>query len=64
MTKSESGRLGGLSTLQKHGKKHFSVIGKKGAEVFHIKYFLFPVDLNKFAIINRITGEFIRIRNS
>ena len=34
MTKQEAGRLGGLTTFQKDGKKYMREIGKKGAHVF------------------------------
>ena len=28
MSREESGRIGGLKTLERHGRKHFSTIGK------------------------------------
>lgn len=55
--KQRAGKKGGDATLRKHGREHFSRIGKCGAEVFHARYRLEPVNLNDFAIVNRETGE-------
>lgn len=58
MTKSESGRLGGMATFAKYGKKHMKAIGKLGGIAFHNKYRLVPVGVNLFAIVDRQTDEF------
>ena len=34
----EAGRAGGLQTLQRHGRAHFSTIGKLGQEKFKERY--------------------------
>jgi len=38
ITASEAGRKGGLTLLEKQGKKHFASIGKKGQEVLVKRY--------------------------
>lgn len=57
MTKSQAGRLGGLSTVKRHGKQHMAEIGRKGAEAFHKLYRLEPISMNDFAIIDRATNK-------
>jgi len=51
------GSKGGKATVNRHGKKHMSEIGRRGAQSFHAKYRLEPRYLNDFAIVDRITGE-------
>lgn len=53
MNKSQAGRLGGLSTLRKHGKKHMQNIGKQGAAVTWSRYTLKPVGQSQYAMVNR-----------
>lgn len=59
MTKSEAGRLGGLTTYRKHGKNHMQQIGRLGALKFWSLYRLSPVGLANFAIVNRQTNEIV-----
>jgi hypothetical protein len=40
LTCREAGRLGGLSTLARRGRAHFSLIGARGQEVFATRYTL------------------------
>ena len=56
-SKAELGRLGGLATLKKYGRRHFQRLGKWGAHRMHATYKLVPVDLNDFLLVNRETGE-------
>ena len=56
-TKEEAGRLGGLATLKKFGKRHFKRLGKWGAHRMHATYRMVPVDQNDFALVHRETGE-------
>lgn len=53
MTKSEAGRLGGLTTVRRHGKEHMQAIGKKGALAFHKLYSLKPYGTYQWAIVRR-----------
>lgn len=57
MTKAEAGRIGGQHTVERHGKDHMVEIARKGAQVFHERYYLAPVGSNDFAIVNRKTNE-------
>lgn len=59
MTKSECGRLGGLSTKARYGREHYSSIGRKGATVFHERYTLAPYGLSNYVILDRQTGRFV-----
>lgn len=56
-TKRESGQLGGLATLARHGKTHFQHIGRRGALTTWQRYKLEPAGLSDFAMTNRKTGE-------
>lgn len=49
--------LGGKATVSKHGSKHMSTLGKKGAEKTHTLYALKPIGINDFLMVNRKTGE-------
>lgn len=57
MTKSEAGRLGGLATLKKYGRKHFVEAGRLGAQRTWSKYQLVPYRTSNFAMVDRETGE-------
>lgn len=59
MNKRDAGRLGGKATLAKHGKKHFSRIGKRGAQTFHKLYRLDPYGIGDFAIVDRQTNQIV-----
>lgn len=61
MSKSEAGRLGGISTFRKYGKDHMSKIGAVGGFVMHEKYDLVPYQRSDFAIIDRITGKVVAL---
>lgn len=56
MSKSEAGRLGGIKTATKHGCVYMRELARKGAQAFHAKYFLKPLALNDFLIVDRETG--------
>lgn len=64
LSPAERGKLGGKATFQKYGREHMSKIGQIGALVLHDRYKLVPIDLNKFALVNRITEEIVAIRES
>ncbi|MHC4604517.1 MAG: hypothetical protein ACYS6W_14440 [Planctomycetota bacterium] len=57
MNKSEAGRLGGLSTLNKYGKDHFSAIGRKGAASTWARYRLCPAGVNGWLMVDRVTNK-------
>jgi len=59
LTKVECGKMGDLATYKKHGTEHMQSIGKRGAESFHNRYDLKPVNLNDFAIVEKTTGKII-----
>lgn len=61
MNKSEAGSLGGQATVRKHGLEHMREIGRRGAEALWKRYHLHPVRLSKWALVNRETGEFIKL---
>ena len=63
MTKRDSGRLGGLATVARHGREHMQRIGRRGAAVFWQRYTLRPVDIAAFAIVARATGRPVAITN-
>jgi hypothetical protein len=56
MTKSEAGRKGGKSTVNKYGRRYMTELAKKGAAAFHAKYKLQPLGTSDFAIVDRATG--------
>lgn len=53
MTKAEAGRKGGTSTAKKYGNEYMSELARKGAQAFHKKYKLVPINLNDFLIVSR-----------
>ena len=53
----QAGQRGGLATLAKHGRDHFSAIGKKGAAVFWKRYHMAPAGTSGWVIVNRETGK-------
>lgn len=59
--KVKAGRKGGRATASRHGKEHMAAIGRKGAESTWKQYYLLPVELANYAMINRETGEVIAI---
>lgn len=59
MTKSQAGRLGGLSTVKNYGRGYMSIIGKRGARTTWTRYYLVPVGTSNFAMTNKQTGEVV-----
>lgn len=60
-TKRTAGRLGGLKTLERHGRDHMQAIGRRGAQVFWQRYHLVPCELSDFAIVERATGRVVNL---
>jgi hypothetical protein len=56
-----AGRMGGLATVNKHGKEHMAAIGKKGAAALYKKYQLVPAAMTGWALISRETGAVVAI---
>ena len=56
MTKSQAGRLGGLTTLARHGKTHFKNIGRLGGLATRRKYCLLPVGVSGWSLVDRRSG--------
>jgi len=56
-TKAEAGRLGGLATLKKYGRRHFKKLGKWGAHVMHATYRLDPIGQSDFVLVDRRTNK-------
>lgn len=61
MSKSEAGRLGGLATFAKYGRKHMKAIAKRGAIAFWRKYDKKPIGQTEYAIIRRSDNVIIAI---
>jgi hypothetical protein len=61
MTKAQAGQLGGLSTLKKHGAKHMSAIGKRGAKVTWTLYKKVPYGQTEYAMIRLSDNKIIAI---
>lgn len=57
LTPAERGRLGGLATLQRHGRSHFVAAGQAGGRALHNKYRLAPYNGNDFLLVNRQTDQ-------
>lgn len=57
LNKQQAGRLGGQTTLKKHGREHFANIGRKGAQAMHKKYRLVPIGIGDMAFVDRDTGQ-------
>ncbi len=62
MTKQEAGSIGGKMTFKRYGRQHMAEIGRRGAVELYRRYNLAPVDLNRFALVDRITGKVKAIR--
>lgn len=56
-TKQKAGRLGGLRTVEKHGKEHMRTIGRRGAATTWKRYAIMPVDSSGYALVERATGK-------
>jgi len=56
MSKAEAGRIGGLTTYKKYGRRYMSEIGQKGAEQTHRLYRLQPINNCDFVYVSRETG--------
>jgi hypothetical protein len=48
LSKREAGRLGGLATVEKHGREHMRAIGKRGYAAAREKYRFPPGRLKKW----------------
>lgn len=59
MTKSEAGRLGGLTTSRRYGKIYMREIARRGAAMFWKKYRLSPIGMANFAIVDRQTNKIV-----
>ena len=62
MTRKEAGALGGRKTFERFGRDYMRQIGARGAETLWRRYRLTPFQLNKFALIDRESGELRAIR--
>ncbi len=62
MTKQEAGSKGGKATVNKYGRQYMAEIGRRGAVELYRRYNLAPVDLNRFALVDRMTGKVKAIR--
>lgn len=56
-SKAEAGRLGGLATLKKFGRRYFKKLGKWGAHVMHATYRLDPLGQSDFVLVDRRTNR-------
>jgi hypothetical protein len=52
-----AGRKGGITTRERHGTKHFSAAGKKGAAATWGKYHLAPIGQSGWAMVDRKTSK-------
>jgi len=57
MSKKESARLGGLALVSKRGKEYMKQIGSKGGKATWKKYYLIPIGINDFAIVDKETHQ-------
>lgn len=62
MTKAEAGRLGGRSTVRKHGRGHMRKIGRAGARAFWDRYRVVPLGTSSWAIVCKETDEIVATR--
>lgn len=53
MSKAQAGRLGGLATVRKYGRKHMKQIGRIGGEKTWSLYFLAPVGQSHYAMVRK-----------
>lgn len=51
LSKAEAGRLGGLSTLRRHGQQHFAEIGRAGAAATWKKYVRMPLGTSDYSMV-------------
>ena len=56
-TKQSAGSLGGRATVARHGHDHMAKIGRRGGQVTHERYYLAPVNLSHFAMVDRKTNK-------
>ena len=55
--KQKAGAIGGRATVARHGREHMQQIGRRGASVTWTRYYLAPVGLNLYAMVERVTGK-------
>lgn len=60
MTKQESGRKGGQTTLQKYGKAHFSRIGKLGYAKIRELYRIIPYSTSEWALVRKSDNKILK----
>lgn len=63
MTKAEAGRLGGIATFKKHGKKHMRRIGKNGAKTTWELYSMKPIGQSQYAMVRKSDNIIVAIHN-
>lgn len=63
MNRADISSLGGQAVYKKYGSEYMSQLGRKGAIAFWKKYTVQPVQLTRFAIVERATGRVVRIMN-
>lgn len=61
MTKAEAGRLGGIATFKKHGKKHMRKIGRDGAKVTWDRHTMKPVGQGQYAMVRKSDNIIVSI---
>lgn len=64
MTKSQAGRLGGLSTFKKHGKGHMRQIGRRGGQSTWNKHQMLPVGQSQYAMVRKSDNIIVAVFNS
>lgn len=60
--KKRAGKKGGMTTLARYGRSHFSTIGKRGACETWRRYKLVPYGTSQYAMVERGTGKIKTIR--
>lgn len=56
-SKADAGRLGGLETLRRYGRRHFRRLGAWGAYVMHARYRIDPMGQSDYVLVDRRTGK-------
>ncbi|MDX9690747.1 MAG: hypothetical protein RBT70_09890 [Alphaproteobacteria bacterium] len=59
--KKQAGRRGGMTTLARHGRDHFSRIGKRGAAAFWKAYRLQPYGIGDYAVVKIANGAIVAL---
>lgn len=61
-SKQQAGAKGGRHTFAKHGRSHMARIGKAGAATTWTRYYLAPIGLTEYALVERATNKIKTIR--